>query len=130
MQNGIHFVSGLPRAGSTLLSALLRQNPALHANITSPLGSLVSTVLQDMSQGNETAIFIDNAQRTALLRGLFDSYYHAIHPMKTVFDTNRGWTTRLDYARDPVSQGEDDLLRPAYSLDYRFYRALDPEKPI
>jgi sulfotransferase len=96
MQNGIHFVSGLPRAGSTLLSALLRQNPALHANITSPLGSLVSTVLQDMSQGNETAIFIDNAQRTALLRGLFDSYYHGIHPMKTVFDTNRGWTTRLD----------------------------------
>jgi sulfotransferase len=96
MRNGIHFISGLPRAGSTLLAALLRQNPAVHGHITSPMGSLVSTMLQEISQGNETAVFIDNAQRTALLRGLFDNYYHAIHPIKTVFDTNRGWTTRLD----------------------------------
>ena len=95
MQNGIHFISGLPRAGSTLLSALLRQNPALHANITSPVGSLVGSMLGEMSQGNETAVFIDDAQRLALLRGLFDGYYHAVHPTKTVFDTNRGWTTRL-----------------------------------
>jgi sulfotransferase len=96
MQNGIHFISGLPRAGSTLFSALLRQNPALHANITSPVGSLVASMLHEMSQGNETAVFVDNAQREALLRGLFDNYYHAIHPTKTVFDTNRAWTTRID----------------------------------
>lgn len=96
MQHGIHFISGLPRAGSTLLAALLLQNPALHAGITSPVGSLVGAMLQDMSQGNETAIFIDDVQREALLRGLFDNYYHAVHPTKTVFDTNRGWTARLD----------------------------------
>lgn len=96
MQQGIHFISGLPRSGSTLLAALLRQNPALHANITSPLGSLVGTVLVDMSQGNETSVFIDDSQRVTLLRGLFDGYYHAIHPTKTVFDTNRGWTIRLN----------------------------------
>ena len=27
MENRIHFISGLPRAGSTLLAAVLRQNP-------------------------------------------------------------------------------------------------------
>ena len=44
MQNGIHFISGLPRSGSTLLAALLlTQNPALHAGITSPVGSLVTS---------------------------------------------------------------------------------------
>ncbi|MBU0835751.1 MAG: sulfotransferase, partial [Gammaproteobacteria bacterium] len=26
-----HFISGLPRSGSTLLAALLRQNPRFHA---------------------------------------------------------------------------------------------------
>jgi sulfotransferase len=31
MDNGLHFISGLPRSGSTLLAALLRQNPFLHA---------------------------------------------------------------------------------------------------
>ena len=96
MHNGIHFISGLPRSGSTLLAALLRQNPALHAGITSPVGSLVGALLKDMCQDNETSVFIDAAQREALLRGVFDGYYHAIHPAKTVFDTNRGWTGRID----------------------------------
>jgi sulfotransferase len=96
MQNGIHFISGLPRSGSTLLSALLLQNSALHAGITSPVGNLLGTMLRDVSQGNETAVMIDDAQRQALLRGVFSGYYHAIHPTRTVFDTNRGWTMRLD----------------------------------
>ncbi len=96
MKNGIHFISGLPRSGSTLLSALLLQNPALHAGITSPMGSLVGSMLREISQGNETSVMVDHTQRQALLRGLFDSYYASIHPTKTVFDTNRGWTTRLN----------------------------------
>lgn len=95
MQNGIHFISGLPRAGSTLLAALLRQNPSLHAGITSPVGSLVTGLLRTMSQGNEAALMIDDGQREVLLRSMFDGYYHTVHPTKTVFDTNRGWTTRL-----------------------------------
>jgi sulfotransferase len=95
MDNGIHFISGLPRSGSTLLAALLRQNPALHAGITSPVGSLFGTMLREVSQGNETAVMIDDTQRQALLSGVFDNYYHAIHPKKTVFDTNRVWCTRL-----------------------------------
>jgi sulfotransferase len=96
MQNGIHFISGLPRAGSTLLAALLRQNPKLCSGITSPVGGLVATMLPALSQGNESAIFIDDAQRAALIRALFDGFYHAIHPTRTVFDVNRGWTMRLE----------------------------------
>ncbi|MEG5055281.1 MULTISPECIES: sulfotransferase [unclassified Microcoleus] len=33
-----HFISGLPRSGSTLLAALLRQNPRFHSAMTSPVG--------------------------------------------------------------------------------------------
>jgi sulfotransferase len=95
VQNGIHFISGLPRSGSTLLSAILRQNPALHAGMTGPMGSLVATLLRDMSPANETAVFIDDTQREMILRGVFDSFYHAIHPTRTVFDTNRLWSSKL-----------------------------------
>ncbi|MBE7219692.1 MAG: sulfotransferase [Caulobacteraceae bacterium] len=91
-----HFISGLPRAGSTLLAALLRQNPAVRAGITSPLGSLVGALLKDMSQGNETSIFLDDAQRARLLRGLFDNLHADLPANTTVFDTNRGWTARID----------------------------------
>ncbi len=95
MQNGIHFISGLPRSGSTLLSAILRQNPALHAGMTGPMGSIIAMLLRDMSPANETAVFIDDTQREMILRGVFDSYYHAIHPTQTVFDTNRLWSSKL-----------------------------------
>lgn len=37
-----HFISGLPRSGSTLLSALLGQNPGVHASISSPLAGLAA----------------------------------------------------------------------------------------
>ena len=95
MQNGVHFISGLPRSGSTLLAALLRQNPRFHAGMSSPVGSLFMALQGAMSKRNEAAVFIDEAQKRNLLRGLFDNYYHAIHPEKLVFDTNRAWCSKL-----------------------------------
>ena len=91
-----HFISGLPRSGSTLLAAILRQNPAVHANITGPVGSMVNAMLADMSAGNESAVFFTQAQREAVLRGLFVNYYDALDPGRTVFDTNRQWTARIE----------------------------------
>ena len=95
MQNGIHFISGLPRAGSTLLSALLRQNPRFSAGMTSPVGSLFSAMLSATSARNETSVFIDDEQRQRLLHAVFDAYYADVHPTQLVIDTNRMWTTKL-----------------------------------
>jgi len=39
MPNQVHFISGLPRSGSTLLCALLRQNPRFSSAVTSPVAS-------------------------------------------------------------------------------------------
>lgn len=95
MQNGIHFISGLPRAGSTLLSAILRQNPAFQAAMTSPVGALYMAVEGAMSRRNEAAVFLDADQRRALLRGVFSGYYHAADPAALIFDTNRLWCARM-----------------------------------
>jgi sulfotransferase len=91
----IHFISGLPRSGSTLLSALLRQNPRFHAGMTGPVGSLVEAMLRNMSMGNETSIFITDAQREALLRAVFTTFYSHAPAGNVVFDTNRMWCTKL-----------------------------------
>src|SRR5215475_2670676 len=95
MQANIHFISGLPRSGSTLLAAILRQNPRFHAGMSSPVGSLFISLQGAMSRRNEAAVFIDEAQKRELLRGIFDNYYHAIHSKKVVFDTNRMWCSKL-----------------------------------
>src|SRR3981189_911567 len=95
MQNVIHFIWGLPRSGSTLLAGILRQNPRFHAGMTSPVGTMYMALESAMSRRNETAVFIDEAQRKSVLKGLFANYYETIHPAKTVFDTNRLWCTKL-----------------------------------
>lgn len=95
MQANIHFISGLPRAGSTLLSAILKQNPRFHAGMTGPVGSLVDGMLRTMSMSNETAIFITDAQRRAILENIFSTFYSDMPKGDVVFDTNRVWCSRL-----------------------------------
>jgi len=95
MQHGIHFISGLPRSGSTLLAGILRQNPQFHAMMTSPVGAIYMAMQAAVSRKNEAAVFITEDQKRALLRGVFHNYYHAIGAERLVFDTNRIWTTKM-----------------------------------
>ncbi len=95
MTTRLHFISGLPRSGSTLLAAILRQNPRFHAAMTSPVGALFSVMLNTMGRRNETALFIDETQKRELLAGLFECYYRPHQDKAVVFDTNRLWCARL-----------------------------------
>ena len=93
MVTQLHLISGLPRSGSTLLCALLRQNPHFTAAMTSPVASLCGSIQKKMS-GGEFDVFFDDAKRATMLRGVFDAYYAEIEPEHVVFDTNRTWTGR------------------------------------
>lgn len=101
-----HFISGLPRSGSTLLSAILLQNPRFHAGMTSPVGSLFCSVLDQCSAGSEFGAVIDTNLRRRLLRGLFDSYYADKADKPVVFDTNRLWSSRLPAINDLFPQAK------------------------
>jgi sulfotransferase len=121
-----HFISGLPRSGSTLLSAILRQNPRFHAGISSPVASLAGGVLGQVSAGSELATLVDPQQRRALLRGLFDAYY-STNPSEVVFDTNRLWCGKLPLLRDlfPGAKVIACVRNVAWVMDSieRLYRA-------
>lgn len=99
--HNIHFISGLPRSGSTLLAGILRQNPRFHAAMSSPVAGLINGALEQMGAGSEFYTFFDEDKRKAICRALFDAYYYAdittadnIAP-EVIFDTNRLWTARL-----------------------------------
>ncbi len=95
MDNGVHFISGLPRSGSTLLGALLRQNPKLHAGMSSPVGAIVARAQSAMGPRSEFASMITETQRRNVLEALFDSFYKGTHEQKIVLDTNRMWCSKL-----------------------------------
>jgi sulfotransferase len=86
------FISGLPRSGSTLLSAILRQNPAFYADISSPLQGLVASTINVIT-GSESNHLIDEEKRKRILRSTFSAYYEDVAP-PVVFDTSRGWTSK------------------------------------
>ena len=93
----VHFISGLPRSGSTLLSAILRQNPRISAGVASPVLGMFNGVLPIMGVG-EFATFFDEERRANVLRGLFDGYYRT-DPAQTIFDSNRLWTGKMGIVR-------------------------------
>ena len=95
MDKGIHFISGMPRSGTTLLAAILNQNPHFHAGMSTPVAAMFGALQTTMSGKSEFHPFIDDDKRSHVLRGIFSSYYADIHADKTVFDTNRSWTSKL-----------------------------------
>jgi sulfotransferase len=129
MGQRVHFISGLPRSGSTLLAALLRQNPRFHAGMTSPVGALFSGMLNQFGAGSEFGPVLDRDTRRRMLRGLFDSYYMGQADKAVVFDTNRLWSARLPAVVDlfPEARVIACVRNVAWVMDSleRLYRA-DP----
>lgn len=89
-----HFISGLPRAGSTLLAGILRQNPRFHASMSSPVANLMNGLLEQTGANSETYSFFDDAKRKRLCQAVFNAYY-ADNEQPLIFDTNRHWTARM-----------------------------------
>jgi sulfotransferase len=121
-----HFISGLPRSGSTMLSAILRQNPRFHASVSSPVGAFAETILSQVSAGSEFAPQVDTPKRRALVQALFEAYYSDID-RPVIFDTNRHWSAKLPTLLDlyPESKMIACVRNVAWVMDSieRLYRA-------
>ncbi len=89
------FITGLPRSGSTLLSAILRQNPRFTAGMTSPVGAITNALRIMMTQNTEIRALVDDEARSRILRGIFAGYYSDHQDKSVIFDTNRGWSGRI-----------------------------------
>ncbi len=90
-----HFISGLPRSGSTLLAGILRQNPAFYASMSSPVAALVNTCLEQIGAGGEFYTFFNEQKRKQMCHALFGAYYQDKTDFDVIFDTNRIWTARM-----------------------------------
>lgn len=137
--DSLHFITGLPRSGSTLLAALLKQNPRFHADMTSGLGSLVTGAMQIMSPGSETALTLEPQQRQDILQGLFSNYYQSLTDRPVIFDTNRMWSARLPLLTSLYPNAKviacvrdlpwviDSLERQVRNNPYHFTRLFGPQ---
>jgi len=91
----MHFISGLPRSGSTLLAGIFRQNPAFHASMSSPVNALMNGSLELMGASSEFYTFFDMVKRKNICKAIFSAYYQDLNDKKIIFDTSRKWTAHL-----------------------------------
>ncbi len=91
-----HFIVGLPRSGSTLLAALLNQNPRFHASGASAAQIVFQQLYRECSAPTELAALLTDDQRAALLRGVIDAVHHERAAGMVVFDTSRKWLMRIE----------------------------------
>lgn len=95
MSKKYHFISGLPRSGSTLLTAILNQNPKFHSEITDNLMAYVINVVE--LNNSRSARELTSEQRIRnTIEGIFSGYYKEINN-EVIFNTNRGWTKHVEY---------------------------------
>lgn len=91
-----HFISGLPRSGSTLLASILKQNPKLEASIMTPVGHAFTSLLTALGPDNEAGSYLNTARRSMMLRRMIDGFYYDAHPdVEVIFDNNRRWTANI-----------------------------------
>ena len=87
----IHFLSGLPRSGSTVLSSLLNQHPQVHSTSTSGLIDIMGAVCTTWESSPSTvAQGADKEEAYRMLRSVMESKYENIGK-PVVIDKNRGW---------------------------------------
>jgi sulfotransferase len=86
-----HFITGLPRSGSTLLSSILSQNPKFNASISDALSSCVCGTLDSLNGIDGTSELISETTKKKMIKGIFENYYSETNA-STIFNTNRNWT--------------------------------------
>lgn len=88
----LHFLSGIPRSGSTVLAAILNQNPQTHVSTTSGL----VFALDGLANTWHSAPLLNDSdpKRTKLARamyGLVQGFYKDDTSKPVIIDKGRGW---------------------------------------
>lgn len=86
----IHFISGLPRSGSTLLSAILKQNPMFTAGISDPLHSFIHSIINEKNKSVGMDAVCPKEKCQDIMLDLVQSFYK--NDRSVCFNTNRGWS--------------------------------------
>lgn len=94
MKQVVDFIGGMPRTGSTLLTAILNQNPRLLATPTSPFYPLLVKTNEAFNTFNLQFTYSDDIP-DRVYSGFLDGFYPPGR-YEVVFDKHRGWAKHVE----------------------------------
>ena len=115
MDKKFYFMGGLPRAGSTLLSTLLNQNPRFYSGPSSPvLGAMFS--VHNNFQGNELYTGYPKPNQVNEIIGSVIRHWYSDVEEEVIFDKNRAWTARVAFIEGYIKE-EAKIIVPVRRID-------------
>ena len=110
-----YFMAGLPRAGSTLLSTLLNQNPRIYSGPSSPvLGAMYVT--HENFQSNELYTGYPKPNQVNEIIGSVIEHWYSDIDKPVVIDKNRAWCARVPFIEGYIKQ-EAKIIVPVRRID-------------
>ena len=110
-----YFMAGLPRAGSTLLSAILNQNPNIHSGPSSPVVGIMLALENSISNDELFRAYPKPEQAGKLISSVIENYYSDVDK-PVIIDKNRSWVNRMHYI--PGYFGiEPKIICPVRNMD-------------
>jgi len=110
-----YFMAGLPRAGSTVLSALLNQNPRIHSGPSSPVVPTMLDLEKSFSNNELFLAYPKTEQARQIIASVLPQYYSDVQK-PVVIDKNRSWVSRPEYITGYFNI-EPKILCPVRNLD-------------
>lgn len=96
-----HFISGLPRSGSTLLCNILAQNPRFHTTGTSGIMDVMFGVRNSWKNLVEFQAAPNDDGLKRVLKGILVNYYDDVDK-PIIFDKCRGWVSLIGMAEEAL----------------------------
>jgi len=97
-----YFIAGLPRSGSTVLSAILNQNPKFYSGHPSPVLRIMCCVEESLSNDEFFHLYPKVNQSKEIISNIINHFYSDIEN-PVIFDKNRSWIRRIDYIKNYVT---------------------------
>ena len=110
-----YFMAGLPRAGSTLLSSILNQNPRVYSGPSSPVLSTMYTVEQHLMNDELFHGYPKPQQANLIISNIINQFYSDVNN-PVVIDKNRAWVARVPYIEGYLNQ-QAKIICPVRDID-------------
>ena len=110
-----HFLSGLPRSGSTLLTALLNQNPQIHASTNSPLLDTIHYTEEYLLYNSEQYKAHPKPEAAHRVLSSIAPNYYFDTPEPIIIDKSRGWVNQIQHIKDYITP-EPRIICPVRNI--------------
>lgn len=110
-----YFMAGLPRSGSSLLSALLNQNPRFYSGPSSPVLSTMYSIENHLANDELYHGYPKEQQAFELISSVIHHFYSDVSD-PVIIDKNRAWPARVSYIEGYIGH-KAKIICPVRDID-------------